>query len=354
MRPVIIAGLICALGQTASADLYQIYFAQQSELGQNTANKVKIINTNSYTTYDGDMSGFYNRTYQALETAATNAWGEQAGAAAINDPSSAPITVLDFVGTKMKVRSNNGINIGSNSNDVFYDTVATIDLSNGTVTEQILIAKDQATYDIAVTAGYDVILDTSNIDRSGAVVTFNAYSENVTNSSSANSTTNGGFVTGQITGDDGATLFRQEDDGTVHIGENSIVLADELVSASGNDEIYSSSGVLQLGNNDSHRTIVRGTLEVPKPTAGSHAANKKYVDGVGAMAMAASQISLQADPNSSLSIGVGLGGLGNQSAFAFGLTGKDQQNGARYSLTAAYNDYSGEVGFGAAIVWSLR
>ena len=206
MRPILIAGVISVLAQTANADLYQIYFAQQAELGQNTANKVKIINTNSYTTYDGDMSGFYNRTYANLRTEATSSWGENATASGVNDPASAPITVSDFVGTKMKIRSNDGVTVDSANNNITYDTVATIDLSNGTVSEQILIAKDQASYDIAVSAGYTAILDTSNINRSGAVVTFNAYSENVTNSSVANSTTNCGFVTGQITGDDGATL----------------------------------------------------------------------------------------------------------------------------------------------------
>ena len=72
MRPILIAGVISVLAQTANADLYQIYFAQQAELGKNTANKVKIINTNSYTTYDGDMSGFYNRTYANLRTEATS------------------------------------------------------------------------------------------------------------------------------------------------------------------------------------------------------------------------------------------------------------------------------------------
>ena len=368
----------------ASADLYQVYFAQSSELGNNSSNYVKIINTNSFTTYDGNMTGFYNRSYAALDAAATAAWGERASGASINDPAAAPITVLDFTGSILKVRSNNGVGIGSNSRDVFFDTVADIDLSNGTVLNEILIAKDQETYDIAVAAGYDVILDTSEIDRSGAVITFNAYSENVTNIASANTETNGGLITGQITGDDGATLFRQEEDGTVHIGENSIVLADELVSVSGNDEVYSSSGVLQLGNNDAHRTVIKGTLEVSNPTQANHAANKSYVDtgdaatlssaksysdtgdaatlssaksysnGIAAMTLAASQISLSADPTSSLNFGIGFGSMGGENAFAFGLGGINQNTNMRYSATASYSDTTRRVAVGAGVSWSLN
>lgn len=354
LKTLTTTGIIAIAATQARADLYQVYFAQSSELGNSSSNYVKIINTNSFTTYDGNMTGFYSRSYSALSSAGTTAWGETASAAAVNDPSSAPMTVLDFTGTKLKVRSNNGIQMGSSSNNVFYDTVATVDLSDGTVSDQILIAKDQAAYDIAVSAGYDVILDTSDIDRSGAVVTFNAYSENVTNISSANTETNGGFVTGQITGDDGATLFRQEEDGTVHIGENSIVLADELVSASGNDEVYSSSGVLQLGNDNSHRTVIRGTLEVPKPTIGSHAANKSYVDSMGAMIMASSQINYNTSATGGPSIGIGLGSMDGENAIALGFGGVDQNSGATYSASVTYSDFTKQAAFGAGVSWSLN
>ena len=346
--------IIAMLASPANADLYQVYFAQNSELGGSSANYVKIINTNSFTTYDGNMTGFYNRSYEALDAAATAAWGERASGSSINDPAAAPITILDFTGSIIKVRSNSGVSIGSNSQDIFYDTVANIDLSDGTLLNEILIAKTQEAYDIAVSAGYDVILDTSDIDRSGAVVTFNAYSENVTNIASANAETNGGLITGQITGDDGATLFRQEEDGTVHIGENSIVLADELVSASGNDEVYSSSGVLQLGNNDTHRTVIKGTLEVPKPTIGSHAANKSYVDSMGAMIIASSQINYNTSATGGPSIGIGLGTMDGENAIAFGFGGVDQNSGATYSATVTYSDFTGKVAFGAGVSWSLN
>ena len=156
------------------------------------------------------------------------------------------------------------------------------------------------------------------------------------------------------------SILRSEADGTVHIGENSIVVSDEQVSASGNDEIYSSGGALQLGNTGDHKTVilgsleVQGALEVPKPTQGSHAANKSYVDGMGAMMMAASQVSLTADPTANLSLGVGFGSMAGENAFAIGLAGTHQETSTRYSFTATYNDFTGTAAYGAGVSWSLR
>ena len=165
------------------------------------------------------------------------------------------------------------------------------------------------------------------------------------------------------------SILRSEVDGTVHVGANSIVLADELVSASGNDEVYSSSGVLQLGNNDNHRTVIKGTLEVSNPTQANHAANKSYVDtgdaatlssaksysnGIAAMTLAASQINLSGDPTSSLNFGIGFGSMGGENAFALGLGGVNQNTNMRYSATASYSDTTKKVAIGAGLSWSLR
>ena len=180
------------------------------------------------------------------------------------------------------------------------------------------------------------------------------------------------------------SILRSEVDGTVHVGANSIVLADELVSASGNDEVYSSSGVLQLGNNDNHRTVIKGTLEVSNPTQANHAANKSYVDtgdaatlssaksysdtgdaatlssaksysnGIAAMTLAASQIDFSGDPTSSLNFGIGFGSMGGENAFALGLGGVNQNTNMRYSATASYSDTTKRVAIGAGLSWSLR
>lgn len=172
---------------------------------------------------------------------------------------------------------------------------------------------------------------------------------------------------GEVVLDEGG--MRLAADGTVHIGENSIVLADELVSSSGNDEIYSSSDVLQLGDDENHTTVVVGNLEVGTPTAENHAVNKAYADtqdaatlqsaktyanGVAAMAMAASQISMNVDPNVPFGFGIGFGNIGNQSAFSIGFAGADKDTGVRYSITGSYNEGTGQSGVGAGLFIPLR
>ncbi|MDA7739005.1 YadA-like family protein [Amylibacter sp.] len=152
----------------------------------------------------------------------------------------------------------------------------------------------------------------------------------------------------------GDNLVRLETDGTVHVGKNSIVLADELVSASGNDEIYSSSGVLQLGNNANHKTIIHGSLEVPVPITGNQAANKSYVDGIGAMVMAAAQLNMMYNSNSVLDLGVGISSVGEENALAIGLGGVIPESRMKYSMSAAYNDTTQEVSYGAGISFSLK
>ena len=322
------------------------------------------------------------------------------------DLSSAPVSVLDFTGTNLKLRTNRGLGldpVGVLGDNYWYDVVNNVDLNTGEIVETILIASSQTEFNIARAAGYNVILDSSSIERATNGVSFTSFSTNVTNendtSSLANNETMGGLVVEQISGIDGASIFRQEADGTVHIGENSIVLSDETVSQSGNDEVYSSSGVLQLGNDDNHRTVVRGTLEVSTPTQSNHAANKGYVDtqdaatlvaarsyadtqdaatltsarsyadtqdattlqsakvyanGVAAMSMAASQISFNADPQAPIGLGIGFGNIGDQSAFAIGLTGYNQNSGVRYSFTASHNATTKQTGIGAGVFFSLR
>jgi hypothetical protein len=162
------------------------------------------------------------------------------------------------------------------------------------------------------------------------------------------------LVAEQLSNPDGTSLLRKEDDGTVHIGRNSIVLADEAVSASGNDEVYSSSGKLQLGNNASHKTIIKGTLEVPKPKTGNEAANKSYVDGVGAMVMAAAQLNMMYNPDSVLDLGFGLGSMDNENAIAVGLGGVLPDSNMRYSLSATYSDYTAQVSYGVGLSFSLK
>ena len=146
-------------------------------------------------------------------------------------------------------------------------------------------------------------------------------------------------------------------------------MSDEAVSASGNEEVYSSSGTLQLGNDDTHATAIKGTLTVNTPTASGHAANKGYVDiqdaatltsansyadSIGAMAVASSQLYLNSSPNSALKLGVGLGSIGSQNAVALGIGGFAEELGMNYSLSVSYSNYSNKTAVGAGINWDLN
>ncbi|NCF47816.1 MAG: hypothetical protein GWP24_09675, partial [Alphaproteobacteria bacterium] len=95
----------------------------------------------------------------------------------------------------------------------------------------------------------------------------------------ADNATIGTIFTDTIKSADGQTdIIRAESDGTVHIGENS------LVFDSTNDVISSSSGSLTLGDTDNHVTKVRGILSIQDPTEPDHAATRRYVDQSAAMA----------------------------------------------------------------------
>lgn len=159
-----------------------------------------------------------------------------------------------------------------------------------------------------------------------------------------------------ITVGDGS-FIRTESDGSVHIGQDSIVFFDSLQSSSGNDEIFSSVNRLQLGSNSQHRTIVLGSLEIQEPTLPNHAATKNYVDNyasaVGAMAIASMHSSQNSNSNSALSIGIGIGHLNGQSAWSLGVGGYSPSANMRYSLSASYNSYVGNVAYGTGFGWNF-
>lgn len=353
------------------ADNYNFYFAQSADDDDgdgvpNTDDQtVKIINTSTYTVYDGTLTGYYALEYDDLAATITNGVTGSSYSASLDYMGSGK-EVLDFAGSTLTVRENSVLQMNDDnvSGDSFvYDRVTKVDVSDGSVTSQILVASSQAAYDYAEEAGYTVMLAESEIDRSGGgYQTLTTFSSNVTNSVSAtaNVLSKGGFSTEQITNADGTVLFREESDGTVHIGENSIVLADEAVSASGNDEVYSSSGTLQLGDNDNHVTTIRGSLRVADPSIATDAANKRYVDqqnsadrdyadGIGASALA-SLSSLTSIPNGN-GIGIGTSVINGESAIALGLQHMVNKRVA-VNLTSSYNStidnytISGGIGWG--------
>ena len=320
--------------------------------------------------------------------------------------------IQDFKGSSLLIRENGAIfandkgadglqGTADDGNNMYFDRILELNVETGKIISEKLIVTSQEGYDSATAAGFEVILAETGDTSSSTLINFKSYSENISNATATEDTvaTKGNFSTNQITASDGASLFRQEEDGTVHIGENSIVLSDEAVSASGNDEVYSSSGTLQLGNDDTHATVIKGTLTVNTPTASGHAANKGYVDtqdaatltsaksyadtqdaatltsaksyadtqdaatltsansyadSIGAMAIASSQLYLNSSPNSALKLGVGLGSIGSQNAVALGVGGFSEELGMNYSLSVSYSNYSNKTAVGAGINWDLN
>ena len=364
--------IIAIAATSASADQYQIYFpdgslyAPDGSIADDDA-YVLIVNTSSAKAIQAPLSGYLNRSYEGF----SDEWE-----ASIDAAGSSQI-IQDLTGSKMTIKDIGIIQVNGlapGAPGYTYDRLIEFDVTTGEVTSERIIATSEAAYDLMVEAGYETILIDNAEAGSRSAIQFTTYSENLTNNDTgAVIVTEGGFSTNRITAADGASLFRQEEDGTVHIGENSIVLADELVSASGNDEVYSSSGVLQLGNNDDHRTVIRGTLEVSNPTQANHAANKSYVDtgdaatlqsaktyaeaysnGIAAMMMASSQITYNTSATGGPSIGIGLGAMDGKNAVAFGFGGLNQNTGASYSASVTYSDFTKKAAFGAGVSWSLN
>ena len=98
-------------------------------------------------------------------------------------------------------------------------------------------------------------------------------------------TTTGTVTSNSITSLDGTKMISIDDDGDVHIGNNSMVFTN-AENADGVDVMSSTIGNIQIGENASDTTTVVGALNVQEPTEGSHAATRNYVDQVGALAAA--------------------------------------------------------------------
>jgi hypothetical protein len=134
----------------------------------------------------------------------------------------------------------------------------------------------------------------------------------------------------------------------------SIVKEAKVHADAATDEPNPETAKLAVARPDSHKTIIKGTLEVPKPKTGNEAANKSYVDGVGAMVMAAAQLNMMYNPDSVLDLGFGLGSMDNENAIAVGLGGVLPDSNMRYSLSATYSDYTAQVSYGAGLSFSLK
>ena len=350
---LIVFVILFSFSHKTSADSYNFYFPQTSEdddgdgIPNEGSKNVQIINVSTYTVYDGDLSDYYSLTYSELESSADS---ENAGSAysVTQDHSGSGIEVLDFIDTTLTLRANNLIQLNDsnslNVETITYDRVVKVDMSDGSIVEEILVASSQEAFTIAQNAGYTVMLAESAISRSGAdFQSLTTYSSNVTNSSTdtANVDSDGGFVSEKIVGGDGAILFRQESDGTVHIGENSIVLADESISSSGYDEIYSSSGTLVLGNSTSDNTSVNGNMTV----TGSFSAAAYGTNSLASITTGSGNTALGTSSLYSTTTGINNSVIGYESGYSNVSGNYNTANGYQTLYSSSVASYNTATGF---------
>jgi len=358
---LLLAFIIPAL---AHADIYKLYWTEENladpenNPDDTSWQSFKLINVSSHTVIDGTMSGYYSHTYADLISAASaaNGGGSYDMERSLSNTGRGP-TIIDFTGSSLTFRTEQGVAINPNgqAGDAYvYDEVITLNVETGEVTSRTLIASTQASGEMAEELGYTVDYEISDVDRSGSGTEFQSYAVNITNENGAtdvNVGTDGGFVAEKISNPDGTSLIRKEDDGTVHIGQNSIVLADELVSNSGYDQIYSSSGVLELGNTSSHRTVITGTLEIQDPTAPGHAATKRYADGIAALSNAIAIMPRAPEGKSMLTLGTGY--LDGESALAIGVSSRPVDSDLTFNFATSYNKTVSTPAFAAGVGWEF-
>jgi hypothetical protein len=199
--------------------------------------------------------------------------------------------------------------------------------------------------DIATELGYEV--KTVLNEMPDSAYDFQAYTDNFLN---ADANTNGGLVSPQMTSQDGTSIVRQEDNGTVHLGENSLVFAERGVAGFTEDTMYSSNGVLHIGDNSQHRTVINGTLEIQDPTQPNHAVTKRYSDSSNALAMAIAALPRSVDGRPLLSMGTGY--LGGESAFAFGFSQSNVGSGISFNANLGYSQNT-DVGLAMGVGYSF-
>ncbi len=360
-----IAVLVSAFTINANADSYQLYLPGQSSFvnGALPTNmqKLWIVNTDSNVVKQVSMVGYFGATFPNADPTNFSSQVDFMGSQRV---------AQDFVGNTLTIRDNSLVTLSSLTQDVndplfgqafYYDRVVKINVNTGALESDYVVARSQEALQVALDLGYEAVLadGAGEIDPSFGTLSLKTFSKNAT-TSSGDQTTDGGFFAEQITSSNGASLFRQEADGTVHIGENSIVLADESVSTSGFDTIYSSSGKLQLGNSSAHTTVIEGSLEIEEPTQPNHAAtknyvdthtvSKKYLDASVAMAMAVSALP-RAYRDKSV-VGVAVGQHGSQAALAFGVSTILEKSRTQLNLNVTASN-SGKYSVAAGAGWEF-
>ena len=139
-------------------------------------------------------------------------------------------------------------------------------------------------------------------------------------------TTTGTVTSNSMTSLDGTKMVSIDDNGDVHIGNNSMVFAN-AENSNGVDVMSSTIGKIQIGESTTDTTTVVGALNVQEPTEDSHAATRAYVDSVGALA-AVLDTRLPAGGNSK-SISLNTAKIHNKTAVGLSLVGIVKRDSGR-------------------------
>lgn len=209
----------------------------------------------------------------------------------------------------------------------FYGRETVLDPITKTLKSQTLIAYSQESYEYAISKGYDAILNDPNVRKVGSFAAPEGWA----------------ITADEVRGSTGSTLI-SSNAGNVSVANGSLRVSPSNSSSAPGTTISSSDDTLILGDSGIHRTIVRGTLEVQDPTAPSHAANKRYVDGATSLAMAMS--SLPVSPDGGPYLGVAAGTLGGETAFALGFSHTEPASGFQMKFNLGHSASSGT---GAAV-----
>ena len=374
--------VLLLVSSLAIADSYMIYMPTDAEFSQgDPGTELFITNMDSKTVTTTDLDPFITRTR-------TNSYSGTFG----SESAELNLTLLpqnrfyqDIKGSVLTIRENSVLVVTkSDGNLRYYGRIIGLNITTGAIDSEVLIASNQADYDFAIANGHEAILEDANTDdmsgRDG--VTLKTYSQNITNSGDdAAVATQGNFSTNLITAADGSSLMRQEDDGTIHLGDNSVVIAPSTDGGTTPDMIYSSAAdgsTLQIGNISGHHTIIKGTAEITgsmdmnsnritdlgTPINSSDAATKgyvdslvgnsvsqQYVDGIAALSSAISIMPKASAGKTMLTAGTGY--LNGESALALGLSSRPVNSPVSFNFAASHNSTVSKTVFAAGVGWEF-
>ena len=183
--------------------------------------------------------------------------------------------------------------------------------------------------------------DTDKVTINGNMTVTGSLRANTFTDNDGNSLMAKNVETGEITlttttiqDTSGSKYVRKDrDTGSVHIGENSVVFDDASGSIGNGSDIMSSSvGKLQIGKKETDSTTFVGEVNVRNPKNSSNAANKKYVDTLGALSMAMSSATKTNNGDGSY-IGLGTAVVEGEGAVAAGYSYQKEDKFINISLS---------------------